>query len=156
MSAVPPAAGFSGGPGEPDVPGGADRASDGRAPRSVRRSLATIVLGFELIVVFLAALVLWGLAVDGDTPFGLPRWSILAVGGAIIVLMLVDIAALLRYDWAIGLGWGIHVLILAAGFINPALFFVGALFGGIWAYAMITGARIDRQKAAFAAGKETP
>ncbi|WP_172979632.1 DUF4233 domain-containing protein [Agromyces agglutinans] len=126
------------------------------APRSVRRSLASIVLGFELIVVFLAALVLWGLAVDGETPFDLPRWAILVAGGICIVLMVATIG-LLRFPWAYGLGWAVQALILLSGLLNPAMFFVGALFGGIWAYAMITGARIDRDKAAFdAAGKETP
>jgi hypothetical protein len=124
------------------------------APRSVRRSLASIVLGFELFVVFLAAIALWGLAVDGDTPFGLPRWSILVVGGVVLLLSITTIG-LLRHPWAYGIGWAIQVIILAAGILNPAMYLIGALFGGMWIYCMVVGARLDRQRAAIdAAGKE--
>jgi hypothetical protein len=49
----------------------------------------------------------------------------------------------------------LQVLILASGFFNPAMFVVGVLFGGMWAYCMVAGSRIDRQRAAAAApGKE--
>jgi hypothetical protein len=40
------------------------------APRSIKRSLASIVLGFELIVVFLAALVNFGLPTAGVISIG--------------------------------------------------------------------------------------
>ncbi|WP_308796549.1 DUF4233 domain-containing protein [Agromyces silvae] len=124
-------------------------------PRSLRRSLASIVLAFEIFVVFLAALAIWGLAVD-ETPFGLPRWSILVVGGVILLLTIATIG-LLRHPWAYGLGWAIQVVILASGILNPAMFIVGAVFGGMWAYCMVAGARIDRNRAAHdAAGKEGP
>lgn len=124
-------------------------------PRSVRRSLASIVLGFEIFVVFLAALAIWGLAVDGATPFGLPRWGILVVGGVVLLLTIATIG-LLRHPWAFGIGWAIQVLILASGILNPAMFIIGLVFGGMWAYCMVAGARIDRRNmAAFhAAGKE--
>lgn len=134
---------------EPAVPARA------AAPRSLQRSLASIVLGFEIFVVFLAALAIWGLAVDDEMPFGLPRWSILVVGGVAVLLTVVTIG-LLRYRWAYWIGWGIQVLILASGVLNPAMFIVGLVFGGMWAYCMVVGARIDRNRAAHdAAGKET-
>lgn len=128
-----------------------------RPPRSIRQSLAAIVLGFEIIVVFLAALVVWGLA-QGDAALGvespLPPWVALVAGG-IIILGLIATIGLLRFDWAYTLGWVLQVLIVASGFINPAMFVVGALFGGMWWYCMVAGSRIDRQRAAFAApGKD--
>jgi hypothetical protein len=124
------------------------------APRSLQRSLASIVLGFELFVVFLAALAIWGLAVDTEMPFGLPRWSILVVGGVVLLLTVITIG-LLRHAWAYWIGWGIQVVILASGILNPAMFIVGAVFGGMWAYCMVVGARMDRNRAAHdAAGKE--
>ena len=53
---------------------------------------------------------------------------------------------LLRHRWAYVLGWALQVLILASGFLNPAMFVVGAIFGGMWAYCMVVGARIDRER----------
>ena len=132
----------------------ADATPSAPAPRSVRQSLASIVLGFEVIVVFLAALVVWGLAPDGDGPLGLPRWVALVAGGVLILGLVVTIAVL-RYPWGYGLGWALQALIIASGFVNPAMFFVGALFGGMWWYCMVVGARIDRDRTATAdPGKE--
>lgn len=147
MSDVPP------GPGTPAEPAGevpAAVSASARPVRSVRASLASIVLGFELLVVFLASLVIWGLTPDDGGPFGLPRWAPLVAGGVVILLMIATIG-LLRHPWAYLLGWTVQVLILLAGFLNPGMFFIGALFGGIWTYCMIVGARIDREKAAAVA-----
>jgi hypothetical protein len=138
----------------PDAPDAApdDAAAEptSRPDRSLRRSLASIVLTFELIIIFLAALVIWGLSREDGGPFGLPTWVPLAAGGVLILLTLVTIA-LLRFEWAYVLGWALQVLILAAGLLNPAMYLVGAIFGGMWAYCMIVGARIDRARAAEAA-----
>jgi hypothetical protein len=124
------------------------------APRSVRQSLASIVLGSEVIVVFLAALVIWGLAPTENGTFDLPPWVALAAGG-VLILGLIAVIGLLRFRWGYALGWALQALILAAGFINPAMFFVGAIFGGLWWYCMVVGARIDRERTAQAdPGKE--
>lgn len=132
----------------------AHEAAPAPAPRSVRRSLASIVLGFETIVVFLAALVIWGLSRGQGGPFGLPEWAPLA-GGGVLLLGLVLTLALLRYEWAYVLGWALQAIILLSGLLNPAMYVVGVIFGGMWAYCMIVGARIDRERAAAAdPGKE--
>lgn len=104
---------------------------------SVRRSLASIVLGFELVVVFLATLVIFGLS-------DLPAWVTLG-GGALLCLIMIAVLGLLRYNWAYAIGWLIQVVIVATGFLNPAMFVVGALFAGMWTYCMISGSRIDRR-----------
>ena len=121
----------------------------GPAPRCVRQSLASIVLGFETIVVFLAALVIWGLAPTENGSLGLPPWVALAAGG-VLILGLIATIGLLRYPWAFTLGWVLQVLILAAGLLNPAMYFVGVLFGGLWWDCMVVGARIDRDRTAQA------
>jgi Protein of unknown function (DUF4233) len=124
------------------------------APRSLRRTLASIVLAFEVIVVFLAALVIWGLAPTENGSWGLPPWVALAAGG-VLILALVATIGLLRHPWGYTVGWILQALIIAAGFLNPAMFFVGALFGGMWWYGMVVGARIDRDRTATAdPGKE--
>ena len=124
------------------------------APRSLRQSLASIVLGFETIVVFLAALVIWGLAPTENGTWGLPPWVALAAGG-VLILGLVAAIGLLRSPVGFALGWAMQALILASGLLNPAMYFVGAIFGGLWAYCMVVGARIDRERTASAdPGKE--
>jgi hypothetical protein len=133
---------------------GADAAPAAAEPRSVRRSLASIVLGFEIIVVFLAALVIWGLAPTENGSFDLPPWVALAAGGALILGLVLTIG-LLRFRWSYAVGWVLQALILASGLLNPAMYFVGVIFGGLWAYCMVVGARIDRERTAAAdPGKE--
>jgi hypothetical protein len=107
-------------------------------PRSVKRSLASIVLGFEMIVVFLGAMVIFGL---GTLP------PLLALGGgAALCLAMAAVMGLLRFEWAYTVGWVLQAIVVASGFLNPVMFFVGALFAGMWAYCMINGTRIDHQK----------
>jgi hypothetical protein len=106
--------------------------------RSVKRTLASIVLGFEIIVVFLAALVIFGLG-------ALPAWLALG-GGATLCLAMVAVTLLLGRSWSYYAGWGVQVIVLAGGFLNPTMFFVGAIFVAMWTYAMVVGTRLDNQK----------
>nr|WP_281363874.1 DUF4233 domain-containing protein [Leifsonia soli] len=114
--------------------------------------LGSIVLGFELLVVFLGALVLFGLG-------SLPAAVALGGGAALIVLMIVAIG-LLRNTVGVVLGWIVQVVIVAAGLLVPAFFIVGAIFTAMWAYCMIAAARIDRNNRAASAaadnGTENP
>ena len=130
-------------------PAPAPRAGRPRRQRSLREMLGSIVLGFELLVVFLGALVLFGLQ-------ALPAWVALGGGAALIVLMIIAIG-LLRNTVGVVLGWIVQVVLVAAGLLVPAFFIVGAIFTAMWAYCMIAAARIDRnnQAAARAAGNGT-
>jgi hypothetical protein len=115
------------------------QASGGRArrKRSVTESLGSIVLGFEIIIVFLAALVIAGL--------GRLSWPLsLGLGIGLCLLMIVTIGVL-RRPWGVWLGWLSQALFVAGGLIVGEVFFVGALFVGIWTYCMIVGGRLDRQ-----------
>lgn len=114
-----------------------------RRERSAQESLGAIVLGFELVVVFLGALVVFGL-------HALPPAQALGGGAVLIVLMIVAIG-LLRYRVGYWLGWFVQLVVVASGFLVGMLFIVGAIFAAIWAYAMIAGARLDRRKAAYLA-----
>lgn len=117
------------------------------APRSIKRSLASIVLGFELIVVFLAALVNYGLPTAGLISIG-PVAAL--VSGGVVCLLIVITLGLLRHPFAYVLGWIVQALILLAGLLNPGMFFVGAIFAAMWTYAMISGGRIDRHNKEYA------
>lgn len=111
-----------------------------RGSRSVRRSLASIVLAFEVIVVFLAALVAFGLKVQPGI--------VALVGGGVICLALLLTLALLRFDWSYVLGWVLQGVIVATGIFVPVMWVIGLAFLGMWIYCMVVGGRIDRQKAA--------
>jgi len=113
---------------------------EGVAVRSAQRSLGSIVLGFEFVVVFLGALVIFGLK-------ALPAAVALGGGAILVVLMLVTIP-LLRFRWGFWLGWALQVVVIAAGFLVSMMFIVGAIFAGMWAYCMVVGARLDRANAA--------
>lgn len=112
-----------------------------RSARSVRARLAQIVLGVEVLVVFLGGLAFWGFAVVGAS--GLSPGLVIAVGVAFTVLLVVA-ATMTRYRVGIALGWVLQALLCATGVLHLAMFVVGALFTGIWCYAMVAGARIDR------------
>ena len=109
--------------------------------RSLTESLGSIVLACEALTVFLASLVAFGL----DAVHPLPPVVALIGGGVLFVAMLVTVG-LLRRPWGITLGWVLQALLVATGFLVPAMFFLGAVFAAMWTYAIITGTRIDRTK----------
>ncbi|GAA2069211.1 DUF4233 domain-containing protein [Microbacterium hatanonis] len=117
-----------------------------RRQRGAEESLGSVVLGFESIVVFLGGLVVFGLRVlpDGIEPW----WGI--VGGVVLALLMVITSGFLRHRWAIGAGWALQVVLALGGFLVPALLLVALIFGGMWAYATIKGASLDRRNAALA------
>lgn len=106
-----------------------------RRRRSLRESLGAIVLGFEVVIIFLGALVVFGL-------HALPPLLALGGGAALIVVMILAMG-MLRYRIGVVLGWFVQLVVLAAGFLVPSFFVVGALFMALWAYCMITAARLD-------------
>jgi hypothetical protein len=122
-----------------------------RRVRSLSETLGSIVLGFEVLVVFLGALVLFGLnALPAAVALG---------GGAVLILLMIVAIGLLRSPVGVWLGWAIQLIVVAAGFLVPAFFIVGAIFTAMWAYCMIMGARLDRNNQAARAaetGTENP
>ncbi|WP_433470091.1 DUF4233 domain-containing protein [Spirillospora sp. CA-128828] len=103
------------------------------AANPARRLFAT-VLACEAIVVALAIPVAVSvLDVDGATAGG--------VCGGLAVLCLV-LAGLLRFPWAITAGTVLQVLIIATGFIVPAMFFLGVVFGALWGTAIWLGHKV--------------
>lgn len=128
----------------PDRKGG--RRPRPRRPRGAAESLGSIVLAFESIIVFLAGLVVYGLKA---TPPGIePWWGI--VGGAVVAVLMLVVSGLLRYRWAIVVGWLLQVVVALAAFWVPAILVIAVIFGGMWAYATIKGASLDRRNARLA------
>ncbi|PFG31155.1 DUF4233 domain-containing protein [Paramicrobacterium agarici] len=104
----------------------------------VRATLGSIVFSAELLVVFLATLVAFGLkAVEPVTAF---------VAGGILCVLMVAVIPVLRFRWGLICGWALQGVIVATGIVMPQMFVVGGLFLIMWIYCMIVGARIDREK----------
>jgi len=99
------------------------------------RSLASIVLGFEAIVLALTIPVLISIA---DVPAGL------AVGlGLGLAFLAVIATALLRYRAGYWLGWVVQAGALGLGFVVPVMFVLGAAFAAFWVMAIYLGLRIQ-------------
>jgi hypothetical protein len=118
-----------------------------RRPRGAAESLASIVLGFESIIAFLAGLVIYGLKAL-PAPIE-PWWGIVA--GAVLALLMIATTRVVRYRWGIVLGWVLQVIVALGAFLVPALAIVALVFGGMYGYATIKGAALDRRNARLAA-----
>ena len=121
-----------------------------RRQRGAAESLGAIVLVFESIVVFLGGLVIYGLRA---LPEGIaPWWGIVA--GAVLALLMIALSGMLRHRWGIALGWALQFVVVLGAVLVPALALVGLIFGGMWGYATIKGASLDRRNARPAAEAE--
>ncbi|MBP2435698.1 DUF4233 domain-containing protein [Microbacterium amylolyticum] len=112
-----------------------------RRYRSLPEKLGSAVLGFESIVVFLAGLTVYGLrALPGDIP---AWWAVIA--GTVLLLVLILLSGMLRYRWARVAGWIVQGIIALGALLVPSILLITLIFGGLWAYAMVGGAKIERR-----------
>ena len=123
----------------------AQRISGHRGGRSsTQGSLGSIILGFEIIVIFLTGLTTFGLRVFDPPTIGI--W-----GGVSVCLLAVIALALMRTRAGIFLGWIVQAVVLLSAIFLPAILLVGIPFAIIYGYGMIKGAQIDRQRAQWRA-----
>jgi hypothetical protein len=108
--------------------------------RSQWRGTCAAVLSLEAITLGLTTPVLITIA-DVSTP------TALGIGLGLAILCLLT-AGLLRHEWAYVLGWLIQGAALALGFVIGIMFFLGAVFAGLWATAYLLGRKIERERAA--------
>jgi hypothetical protein len=104
------------------------------------RGICAAVLVFEGLVVFFAMLVALDLS---DIDHAALWW----VGSSALVACVV-LAGLLRRSWALSAGSGLQVLIVGSGVVVPTMYFLGALFAGLWFLAIFLGRRVERLHAA--------
>lgn len=121
-----------------------------RRQRSLVENLGAIVLGFESVVVFLGGLVAFGL---NALPAGIPSWWGIVAGSVLAVVMVLT-AGVLRHRWGIALGWALQALVALSALVVPAMLLIALIFGGLWAYATIGGARVQARVAAAAAAAQ--
>lgn len=128
----------------------AQRPARRRRPRGAAESLGAIVLGFESLIAFLAGLVIYGLAAL-PAPIE-PWWGIVA--GIVMAVLMIATTQVLRFRWGIALGWALQVIVALGAFLVPALAVVAVVFGGMYGYATIKGAALDRRNAQSAGSPE--
>jgi hypothetical protein len=127
----------------PDPDGRPVRAPRPRRRRGAAESLGQIVLAFESIIVFLGGLAIYGLK---SLPAAIePWWGIVA--GAVMAVLMILVSGLLRHRWGIVLGWILQAIVALSALLVPAMLIVALVFGGMWAYATIKGASLDRRNA---------
>lgn len=107
------------------------------------RGIAAAVLVFEGMVIFFATLVALDLSDLDDATL----WWV----GSCCALLFVLVAGLLGRRGGYQVGSALQVLLVAAGFVVPAMFFLGLLFAGLWFLALHLGRRVERLKTAQAA-----
>jgi hypothetical protein len=117
-----------------------------RPPRTLVQKLAPIVLGFEAIVVVLAGFTIFGLK---RLPAEIEQWWAI-VGAVIVALAMIATAGMITKPWAIPFGWVLQAIVALSAFFVPAIALVALIFGGMWAYATIMGARLDARRPAEA------
>lgn len=118
-----------------------------RGAQSTQKALASIVLGFELIIVVLIGLTLFGLGTLEPRELGL------YLGGALALVIIIGLAFMRRGRIGIIIGWIVHALMLLTAILLPVSLIVGALFTALWIYCMVRGARIDRDREAWLAAQ---
>lgn len=121
-----------------------------RRQRGARESLLSVILGFESIVAFLAGLAVYGLRA---LPEGIePWWGI--VGGVVLGILMIALAGVTRYRWAVVAGGALQVVIALGAFLVPALLIAAAVFGALYVYGTIKGGALDERNASLAAEAE--
>jgi hypothetical protein len=108
------------------------------------RTLCSVVLGIEAIVVFLASIV------AGSNGSVSSQGTAMAAGGVLAVLLLASIGTLGR-SWGVWWGWAMQVLVLATAiFAGVTMLIVGWIFVILWYLAVRNGRRVDALRAQHA------
>ena len=106
------------------------------------KSLLAAILVFEALVVALAIPV--AVLADG-------RGTPAAVALAVLSVLLVLGAGLVRRPGGVAVGWTLQVLVCLSGLLVPAMAVLGLVFLGVWVVALVYGAKGDRLAAENAA-----
>lgn len=100
------------------------------------KGIAAAVLTFEAIVVLLGGL----LVVTSTDESATVVWI---VAGVISLLCVLGAGTLRRGSVGWVVGSVVQVLVLASGFVEPVMFFLGAVFAGLWVMAYVLGRRLE-------------
>ncbi|MFJ6697749.1 DUF4233 domain-containing protein [Streptomyces sp. NPDC091272] len=110
------------------------------------RTLCASTLIGEFFVIGFAGLV----AMKSD---GLSMATVWTVCG-IAMLLSVLLCGMITRPGGLQLGWALQVGLIVSGFWVPLMFFLGAVFGGLWWASIHYGRKIDEAKARWAVQAE--
>lgn len=112
------------------------------------RTLCASTLIGEFFVIGFAGLV----AMKGDLSQAVV-WTVCGIGMLLSVLL----CGMLSRPGAVQIGWALQIGLILSGLAVPMMFFLGAVFAGLWWCSVHYGRRIDDIKARWAAAQsETP
>lgn len=103
--------------------------------RTTRMLCASTLVG-ECLVIGLAALAAVRLS-------ALPAGTVWAVSGPAMALCLL-LCGLAGRPGGVRLGWALQLGLVAAGFVLPAMFVLGAVFTGLWWASVHIGRKVDK------------
>ena len=112
------------------------------------RTLCASTLIGEFFVIGFAGLV----AMKSDGLSTATVWTVCGVGMALSVLL----CGMITRPGGVQLGWGLQIALIVSGFVVPTMFFLGAVFAGLWWASVHYGRKIDEAKARWAAQDPVP
>lgn len=105
----------------------------------IQRAMCSGMLMLQAVVVFLTTPVLLVLT-DVGTVTGL------ALGLGLTLACIVAAGTMGRRSFGGRLGWAVQVASILMGFLVPAMFALGLVFGSLYAGSWFLGAKIDRER----------
>ncbi|MGW4618923.1 DUF4233 domain-containing protein [Streptomyces sp. NPDC004592] len=109
------------------------------------RTLCSSTLIGEFFVIGFAGLVAMK---DPDLSTG-TVWTVCGIAMAVSVLL----CGVITRPGGVQLGWALQIALIAAGFVVPSMFFLGAVFAALWWASVHYGRKIDEAKVRFAAAE---
>ncbi|MGW0551395.1 DUF4233 domain-containing protein [Streptomyces altiplanensis] len=110
------------------------------------RTLCASTLISEFFVVAFAGLV----AMKSDDLSMTAVWTVCGIAMLLSVLL----CGMLNRPGGLQLGWALQAGLIVSGFVVPVMFFLGAVFAGLWWASIHYGRKIDEAKARWAAQAE--
>ncbi|MGY4720032.1 DUF4233 domain-containing protein [Naumannella cuiyingiana] len=105
-------------------------------PGNPMQSVLLSVLAFEVIVFGLSIFVIYQISQR-------PLWLAVLLGGGLALLALLAAATLRRGSFGYLLGWLVQLGAVALGFVNPAIWIMALVFGGLWVLGIVLGRRLE-------------
>ncbi|MEU7277228.1 DUF4233 domain-containing protein [Streptomyces sp. NPDC045431] len=110
------------------------------------RTLCASTLIGEFFVIGFAGLV----AMKDDSLTMGTVWTVCGVAMVLSVLL----CGMITRPGGLQLGWALQIALITSGFVVPIMFFLGAVFAGLWWASIHYGRKIDEAKARWAAQSE--